>query len=323
MSDVLVQPAQLQTAVLFLVFNRPDTTRQVFEAIRQAKPSRLYVAADGPRQGREGEAECIEKVRQIATAVDWPCEVKTLFRVSNLGCKIAISSAIDWFFKNEEQGIILEDDCLPNHDFFLFCEEMLARYRLDSSIGMVAGFNPQGPGLASNEYFASKNSSIWGWASWRDRWTNYDVDMAEWRLPETKKQIRKELTLKTYLYYKRCFDLVEKNSLNTWDYQWAFCLIYKKYNTIKPFANLIKNIGTVGTHAVTEDLNHNVAHGNIAHAQLVRNDNAGNIQDKWFFKTRLPSTLKMLSIDLFHMVGLYGCARAVYRKLKPLIRPAS
>ena len=119
------QNKELKTAVLFLVFNRPNTTRQVFEAIRQAKPPRLYVAADGPREGKLGEVECVEEVRTIVTAVDWPCEVKTLFRDKNLGCKEGVSSAITWFFEQEEQGIIIEDDCLPHLDFFSFCESLI------------------------------------------------------------------------------------------------------------------------------------------------------------------------------------------------------
>ncbi|MEB0303236.1 nucleotide-diphospho-sugar transferase, partial [Mucilaginibacter sp. 5C4] len=118
-----------KSAVLFIVFNRPDTTDRVFEQIRAAQPSRLYVAADGPRAQKAGEDVLCERTRAITAKVDWPCEVKTLFRESNLGCKNAVSSAIDWFFNNEEEGIILEDDCLPNPDFFRFCDAMLDKYR--------------------------------------------------------------------------------------------------------------------------------------------------------------------------------------------------
>src|SRR5690606_2235152 len=121
----------LNTAVLFLVFNRPDVTAKCFEAIRAARPARLYVAADGPRSDRLGEAERCEQVRAIATAVDWPCEVKTLFRAENLGCRRAVSGALDWFFEAEPEGIVLEDDCLASPDWFRFAEEMLERYRDD------------------------------------------------------------------------------------------------------------------------------------------------------------------------------------------------
>ena len=121
----LTTPALQKTPVLFLVFNRPDTTIRVFEAIRQGGPRRLYVAADGPRANRAGEADKVAKVRGIVTAVDWPCVVKTLFQENNLGCKQAVSRAITWFFENEESGIILEDDCLPHPDFFRFCDELL------------------------------------------------------------------------------------------------------------------------------------------------------------------------------------------------------
>jgi hypothetical protein len=316
MSEVFIPCTPLQTAVLFLVFNRPDTTKKVFEAIRRAKPPRLYVAADGARSGREVEVELVEKVRQIATAVDWPCEVKTLFREKNIGCKMAVSGGIDWFFQNEEQGIILEDDCLPNDDFFRFCEEMLDRYRHDASIGMISGFNPLGPGLVSNEYFASRNSSIWGWATWRNRWEHYDVDMADWHIQAVKQKLRESLSFKTFLYYRRCFDLVVSKSLNTWDYQWAFCLMCREYKSIKPLANLIKNIGIEGAHAVAEDVNHNVAYGGLNSTSLIRNDRIGYKQDEWFFKTRIPSTSKMLTLDLLRMSGLYGCVRACYRSLR-------
>lgn len=133
-SYIFKPSAPLKTAVLFLVFNRPDTTARVFEAIRQAKPPRLYVAADGPRANREGEVKKCAKVREIATAVDWPCEVKALFREKNFGCKYAVSGGITWFFEHEEQGIILEDDCLPHLDFFTFCESLLDRYADDERV---------------------------------------------------------------------------------------------------------------------------------------------------------------------------------------------
>lgn len=94
MTDTFTPSAPLKTAVLFLVFNRPDTTAQVFEAIQKAKPPRLYVAADVPRANREGEAERVTKVRQFPTAVDWPFEVKTLFREENLGCKYAVRGGV-------------------------------------------------------------------------------------------------------------------------------------------------------------------------------------------------------------------------------------
>lgn len=318
MNEIHGSSASLKTAVLLLVFNRPDTTKQVFDAIRKAKPPRLYVAADGARASKDGEAALVDQVRQLATAVDWQCEVKTLYREKNLGCKIAVSSGIDWFFKNEEQGIILEDDCLPNNDFFRFCEEMLHLYKNDRDIGMISGFNPLGANLVSNEYFASQNSSIWGWATWRDRWSYYDVDIADWHIGEVRKNIRKSLDFKSYLYYRRCFELIRKKSLNTWDYQWTFCLINKKYKTIKPVANLIKNIGTEGVHAVGEDLNHNLEHGELTSASLIRNDDVGFIQDQLFFKTRIPGVSKLMILTLLQITGLYDYARAYHVRAKSL-----
>lgn len=175
----------MKSAVLFLVFNRPEPTARVFEAIRYARPPRLYVAADGPRVQREGEGELVRRVRQIATTVDWPCSVYTLFREHNLGCKRAVSEAISWFFENEEQGIILEDDCLPNPDFFSFCDVLLERYKDDPRVWMITGNNFQdGQKRGNGSYYFSRYSHIWGWATWRRAWRCYDRDLSFW--PEWK-----------------------------------------------------------------------------------------------------------------------------------------
>ena len=180
-------PYPLTTPVLFLVFNRPDTTEKVFEAIRQAKPQKLFVAADGPRGNRLGEKEKCEQVRKIATTVDWDCEVKTLFREKNLGCKFAVSSAIDWFFKNVEEGIVLEDDCLPSQSFFWFCQELLERYRNDERVMLIGGNNRGVDFLKNHSYFFSKYVQIWGWATWRRSWEKYDSKIRKWKL--VKEQI--------------------------------------------------------------------------------------------------------------------------------------
>ena len=154
--------------ILFLIFCRPDTTEQVFEQIRAIKPARLYVAADAPRAGRPDEAERAAQARAITEKVDWPCEVKTLYREQNLGCKRAVSEAISWFFEQEEYGVILEDDCLPHPSFFPYCEELLLRYKDDQRIGHISGncFLPQiiSPELS---YDFCSVTHIWGWATWR------------------------------------------------------------------------------------------------------------------------------------------------------------
>jgi len=177
----------LKTPVLFLVFNRPDTTRRVFEAIRAARPARLFLVADGPRERQPDDKEKCERVRYIATDIDWDCEVKTLFRKENLGCKNGVSSAIDWFFSHVDEGIILEDDCLPTESFFWFCEELLRRYRNDSRVMQICGSNfLRGWQRNNDSYYFSGYGPIWGWASWRRAWIYYDVDMKLW--PEVKEK---------------------------------------------------------------------------------------------------------------------------------------
>ena len=134
--------SQFEIPILFLVFNRLDTTKQVFEFIRQVKPKHLYIASDGARDYKAGEKEIVGAVRNyVLSSIDWECKVKTLFRDSNLGCRNAVNGAINWLFDNEETGIILEDDCLPSHSFFQFCEELLEKYKLDTRIMCISGDN--------------------------------------------------------------------------------------------------------------------------------------------------------------------------------------
>ena len=235
----------MQTALLFLVFNRPDTTRLVFEKIREVKPSRLYVAADGPREGNNEDKNKILKVQEIATSVDWPCEVKTLFRNKNLGCKKAVSSAITWFFDHEEQGIILEDDCLPHLDFFNFCENLLDRYFKDERVSAITGNNFQnGKWRGGASYYFSKYNHCWGWATWRRSWQNYDGDLKFWPEWSTSKAWIDFISNKAERkYWKNIFQRVHLGQVNSWAYPWTACTWHKEGLTVTPNVNLVSNIG--------------------------------------------------------------------------------
>jgi hypothetical protein len=268
MTESLVRPEPLRVSVLFLVFNRPEVTATVFEAIRQAKPPRLYVAADGPREGRLGEAERVARVREIATAVDWPCEVKTLFRGKNLGCKNAVSSAITWFFEQEEQGIILEDDCMPQPDFFVFCETLLERYRNDARVSVITGDNFQdGQWRGEASYYFSRYNHVWGWASWRRAWNHYNGELTFW--PEWKNSTDWTNKLPDRIeskYWAKIFDRMYAKQIDTWDYPWTASVWFSGGLTATPNVNLVSNIG-FGPDS-THTSNPNDANANRASAPL-------------------------------------------------------
>ncbi len=235
----------LNTAVLFLVFNRPTVTARVFQAIRNARPPRLYIAADGPRFGREGEAERCAAVRRIATDIDWPCEVKTLFRSQNLGCKRAVSEGISWFFEHEEQGIILEDDCLPNTSFFFFCEDLLNRYKSEERVWVITGDNFQrGIKRGDASYYFSRYNHVWGWASWQRAWRMADMDIKFW--PEWKRsRVWKDFWSNRIArrYWEKIFDRMYRQEIDTWDYPWTASVWFHGGLTATPSVNLVTNIG--------------------------------------------------------------------------------
>lgn len=237
---------QLNTPVVFIIFNRPDTTARVFSEIAKAKPPKLLVVADGPRANRPGEAEKCAAARAIIRTVDWDCEVLTNYSDTNLGCKKRVSSGLDWVFDQVPEAIILEDDCLPEPTFFRFCEELLVRYRDDERIGMISGDNFQfGRRYGEDSYYFSKYVHIWGWATWRDRWVgSNDVTMAKWpRVRDDGKITDLVGDAREATYWQNIFECVHRGEIDTWDYQWVFANWFEGRATILPAVNLISNIG--------------------------------------------------------------------------------
>jgi len=241
---------QLTTPVAFLIFNRPDTTARVFEVIRQAKPPKLLVVADGARVDQLGESEKCAATRAIINQIDWKCEVLTNYSDVNLGCRKRVSSGLDWVFEQVEEAIILEDDCLPHPTFFRYCQELLEKYRDDEHMMMISGDNFQfGRNSTEYSYYFSRYGHVWGWASWRRAWTNYDDSMQIW--PELKNNGWLSKVLgndQVVSYWSRIFQGVY-DGFDTWDYIWLFTLWANNGLTILPHDNLVSNIGFgSGTH---------------------------------------------------------------------------
>lgn len=235
----------METPVAFLVFNRPDTTARVFEEIRRARPRTLLVVADGPRPDRPGEAESCQAVRAIIDTVDWPCEVQRNYAAENLGCKLRVSSGLDWVFGLVERAIILEDDCLPSRSFFGFCEVLLETYRDDRRVMQVGGSNFQdGRVRGEGSYYFSRYSHIWGWATWRRAWFHYDVAMGS--LPQFLAQQQLRNILPGTKAQKDWFDNLQSvydGKVDTWDVQWTYAVWSQGGLSIIPNVNMVSNIG--------------------------------------------------------------------------------
>jgi hypothetical protein len=212
-------------------------------AIRSAAPKKLYIAVDGPRCERKEEVELCRRVQECVTLVDWPCEVKTLFREKNLGCKLSISGAITWFFEHETEGIILEDDCAPTLDFFHFASAMLRKYRDDERVGAINGFNFFNLQTDTKvSYHFSRHMDVWGWASWRRVWDKYDVE----NYRDSERLERVILSSKMTRYYKKIFiDYLTglKAGLSTWDVQLSLLFMEQGYLSVVPKERLISNMG--------------------------------------------------------------------------------
>jgi hypothetical protein len=234
------------TPILFLIFNRPSHTKKVFDAIKIQKPKTLFIAADGPRKDRPGEFEKCELVKKnVLDAIDWDCDVKLLFRTENLGCGKAVYGAINWFFENVEEGIILEDDCVPGNSFFYFCEELLNRYRDTEQIMHINGTRFQHTSNFGNKsYYFSNYIHPYGWATWRRAWQKYQFDIPVETSEEFKIILKQKFpdVLERHLW-ETSFLGMAQNKIDTWDTQWNYSIYKSSGFAITPVLNLVSNIG--------------------------------------------------------------------------------
>jgi hypothetical protein len=243
---------KLKTPVALIIFNRPDTTRIVFNEIAKAMPQQLLIIADGPRKKKSGEWEKCRETRAIVEQVNWECDVIRDYSDINLGCRNRLSSGLDWVFEQVEEAIILEDDCVPHPTFFQFCSELLERYRYDDRVSQIGGSNflfHQFP--MKDSYYFSSFQFVWGWATWKRAWKHYDVNMRKW--PEYRNSRGREPLFgsnKLAKFYGSIFQKVYQGKIDTWDYQWFFANLIRRSVSIIPGQNLISNIGfgTGATH---------------------------------------------------------------------------
>ncbi|MEO6038424.1 MAG: hypothetical protein ABIQ93_08425 [Saprospiraceae bacterium] len=236
-----------QVALLFLNFNRPAHTKAVLERIRMAQPPRLYLHCDGPRADRPEEADQVAAVRAILQkGVDWPCQVLTLYRDRNLGLREGVFDAINWFFRHEPYGIILEDDCVPDPSLFRFCEELLIRYAEEPQIMHIGCSNlmeEPSRDLPASWAF-SRFSLVWAWAGWRRAWEKMSLELAGLDEFERQGEIKKLLPdPKAQRYMLEKFHTTQRRENNSWAYAWFYSILKNNGLCIIPQVNLVQNVG--------------------------------------------------------------------------------
>jgi hypothetical protein len=246
----------MNTAVVLIIFNRPDLTAQVLHAIAKSRPRLLLVIADGPRPYKPNESEKCRASRELLKTIDWPCEVRTNFSFGNMGCRRRVVTGLDWVFGQVEEAIILEDDCLPHPCFFSYCEDLLTRYREDPRIMHISGNNFQPAGWkCRHSYYFSKYVHAWGWATWRRAWSLYDENTVRWPALRDAGWLSSICPdIYEAAMWKRYFDNIHAHRVDTWDTQWIFTCWLQGALSIVPAVNLVTNIGfrSDATHTTRE-----------------------------------------------------------------------
>jgi hypothetical protein len=286
--------------ILLLAYRRPDTTARVMELLQRVRPERLYVACDGPPGDRPDVAAACQATRELIEAmVDWPCQLERLYREENRGCRRGVAEAIDWFFEQESEGIILEDDVLPDPSFFPYCATLLERYRHDGRVGMVSGTTIRNrPPRDGASYRYSRFCHVWGWATWRRAWRLYDSEMGCWPALRDQHWLVDVGGRRFARYWSHQFELVWRGTCDTWDYIWMLSCWKEGLLCCTPERNLVDNLGFRDARATHTQLDHSpllpaghirlplrrpsamIADGQIDHLDLAR-----------YYAPRLPRRL--------------------------------
>jgi hypothetical protein len=286
----------------------------VFEEIRKIRPTTLYISADGPRYHKIGEDKiCISVRDYIIKNIDWPCQINKRFNVINLGCKIAVSEAINWFFQYEEMGIILEDDCLPHSSFFNYADFLLKKYINTSQVMMISGYNPFGEYSINKTYYFSKYPLIWGWATWKRAWRQYDISMNEFI---NFKQQNKINTIFNYhvekVFWLRNLEAAFNNDVDTWDYQWCFACWKSNGLSIIPSKNLISNIGfgEFATHTFDQNNKNSNQHvfnlDQFRHPQRIKHNSViDRLISKHYFNIHFYGIFERLKLRINQLLNKY------------------
>jgi hypothetical protein len=247
----------MTTAVLLILYRRPQLLEEMLAVLRKARPPKLLIAADAACPSRPEEVVLCAEVRQrVLAGIDWPCEVETLFAAQHLGCRRGVTTALNWAFAKHERLIILEDDCLPDPSFFPYCEQLLELYADHRDVMQICGSNLAEMRPTEGSYYFSRFGPVWGWAGWRRAWQLYDVEMKSWPQVRASGEWMKFCPEPFEALWRRdVFDSVHSGEVDTWDYQWAYTKVMHGGLSIIPAVNLIQNtgFGAGATHTTSAD----------------------------------------------------------------------
>lgn len=235
-----------RTPVVLILFKRPEETARVFDMIRRAQPSQIFLIADGPRRDRPEDRPLCEAARAVVEHIDWDCRVQRNYSEENMGCGRRLPSGLDWVFEQVEEAIILEDDCVPDPSFFRYCDVLLERFRADSRVMHINGnsFGGEAAEMSPYSYGFTHFAQAWGWATWRRAWQAFDHVIASW--PEYRDRGWIEsLPVDGAIRRRQVerWDLVHGGALDIWDFQWHFAVMSQHGLAVAPSVNLVSNVG--------------------------------------------------------------------------------
>ncbi len=302
--------------ILILAFNRPDRVRVLLDKLKGMNPTKLYFAQDGPRANSKSDVHRCKEVYSVWKTTTISCQKREQIQAKNLGCKSAVSSAISWFFSQEESGIILEDDCIPDPTFFQFCDELLKRYKDTDQIMHISGNNFQ-PSQSSGYYF-SQYPHCWGWATWARAWKHFDRDISDWEdYQSSTKFLDRFQSPLAHFFWKKTFQSVHDGAIDSWAIPWVYSIWRRDGLCILPKSNLVTNVGFGLDSTHTHDTSSPLSNRSIVPLQfplkhprqIIRDQRADEWDQKFVYEQRtlaqIPRRLSSIAIRALKLISDY------------------
>ncbi len=246
----------VKSPVALFMYNRPELTVRTLSAVKGYRPDILFIFSDGPKNSASDQFS-VEATRQLCRDIDWPCQVIRFQAEKNLGRRGSICNGLDKIFEHVDTCIILEDDCLPDPTFFVFCEQLLNQYREDASVMCIGGYKPDGIKVRTDvSYHFSKYPGTWGWATWKRAYVGFDPKLRGWSQKRDYLWLTHHLGAETYgRYWAYMFDDAQRGG-DHWDYAWAYHCWKQNGLAIRATHNLIQNTGFGPDATHTKDPSH-------------------------------------------------------------------
>lgn len=231
--------------VAIFTYNRLDTLIHLIESLKKnslAKDTDVIIFSDYPK--KENALESVLKVRHYLKDINGFKSLKIIERTENFGLAKNIIEGASEIINKYGKIIVLEDDLIISPNFLDYMNQCLDYYKDDEKIFAVSGFCWDLPSLKNidEDIFLAYRPASWGWATWKDQWSDTDWDVKDYdSFIKDRKAIKK--FNRGGMDMTRMLRHYKEGKNNSWAIRWAYSMNKQDKYCIYPKLSKVQNIG--------------------------------------------------------------------------------